>query len=161
MGAPKGNKHGLKHGMWGTSEYKTWDSMISRCRRPKSISFPNYGGRGIKVCDRWSGFENFYADMGPKTSSKHTLDRIDNNGDYTPENCRGATRAERARNTRRNRIIEYQGKKYCFSDLAAKFGIHNDTLSIRLKLGWPLEKALKQPIDQDIYNKFHGHRRAG
>ena len=90
-----------KHGKFGTNIYSVWAGMKSRCYYEKNENYPNYGGRGIKVCDRWkNSFENFYKDMGDKPSAKHQLDRIDNDGDYDPSNCRWVTPSENCLNRR-------------------------------------------------------------
>ena len=81
-------KHDCKHGMSGTPTYQTWRNMLARCYQPRTPGFKNYGGKGINVCDRWIDFVFFYADMGEKPSGDMSLDRIDPNKDYTPENCR-------------------------------------------------------------------------
>src|SRR5262245_39145536 len=86
-----------------TVEYRCWVSMRQRCNNPNDISYKNYGGRGIQICKRWSKFENFLADMGHKPSPQHSLERINNNGNYTPKNCKWGTRGEQALNTRKHR----------------------------------------------------------
>jgi hypothetical protein len=116
-----------KHGLTGTPEYTSWQSMKDRCLNPESESYPGYGGRGIGVCDRWqgeNGFENFLADLGPRPEGT-TLDRWPNNkdGHYEPGNCRWGTDYEQARNKRRNHWIEYKGERKVLADWAYFFGV--------------------------------------
>jgi hypothetical protein len=135
-------QHGHSRRGAATPEYVVWASMLTRCTNPNSAAWRHYGGRGITVCTRWlQSFENFYADMGPRPDGM-TLDRIDNNKGYSPENCAWVSRKAQSHNTRRNRYIEYDGKTLCLSDWARHLGIAQATLSSRLKNGWPLDRAL-------------------
>jgi hypothetical protein len=126
------------HGKSESAEYKIWASMIQRCTKPVK----NYGARGIKVCVRWRKFENFYADMGPRPSPKHSIDRIDNDGNYEPSNCRWATRSEQAFNRRARSAITFAGRTQSMAQWAREVGIPRVTLFQRLQKGWPLEKAI-------------------
>lgn len=99
----KKNQHTKKHGLSHTAQYHAWQSMIERCTRKNHEQYKDYGGRGITVCERWMKYENFYADMGERPSGL-TLERINNDGNYEPSNCRWATRTEQ-NNNRRNVII--------------------------------------------------------
>lgn len=104
------------HGQYKSSEYRSWESIKARCYNLKNKQFKDYGGRGITVCDRWKdSFENFFSDMGPKPSSKHSIDRIDVNGNYEPENCKWSTDTEQARNRRKQKdvkLIDQEGQEY-------------------------------------------------
>jgi hypothetical protein len=118
----KNATHGCDRVGKATPEYITWGSMISRCTNPRKKDYPNYLGRGIEVCERWHSFENFLADMGYKPSPEHTLDRIDNNGNYEPSNCRWATRKEQNRNSRWNRYLIFDGISKCIAEWAEILG---------------------------------------
>lgn len=113
------------HGMSNTPEFAAWRAMIDRCYNKKNKHYKNYGGRGIKVCDRWlESFESFFEDMGPRPSSKHSIDRIDVNGNYCPENCRWATIKEQTINKRTNRFLyDDQGNKFTHSQIAYQFEV--------------------------------------
>lgn len=89
----------VTHGMFGTPIYKVWGTMVQRCTNPNAPHWERYGGRGIKCCARWLVFANFYEDMGPRPSDKHSIDRIDNDGHYEPSNCRWATKSEQNQNS--------------------------------------------------------------
>lgn len=120
--------------------------MIYRCTSPKYSSYIHYGGRGIYVCDRWRAFENFLHDMGDRPSKSHTLDRKDNDGPYSPENCRWATPQQQLRNTRRNHIIEFNGKKECLAYWSIAYGLSPNIIRRRLReFGWSVERALTTP----------------
>jgi len=125
----------LKHGMCYTTEYKSYKKMIERCYTETADNFKYYGGRGIKVCDRWlESFENFFADMGLKPSPKHSIDRFpDKKGNYEPSNCRWATQKEQANNTTRNVVYEYQGKSMNQSQWAEYLGVSREKISRHIK----------------------------
>lgn len=139
-------KMNTSHGMSKTSVYNTWEQMIKRCNWINGSDYVGYGGRGIKVCERWFNFENFYNDMGDKPSGS-SLDRIDNNGNYEPSNCRWRSPSEQARNRRSNRLLTFKGLTKCVSDWADELNIDSVTIRARLdKLGWDVEKALLTPV---------------
>lgn len=120
--------------------------MIRRCSNPRVSKFQAYGARGITVCERWQKFDNFYTDMGDRPSASHTLDRIDNNGPYSPDNCRWATRTEQARNTRRIRYVTCQGRTLPVSEWAEISGLGLKLICKRLARGWPPEIAVTAPV---------------
>lgn len=145
----KHTKHGQASINKGRSRaYRVWDAMHQRCRNDNCTSYADYGGRGIKICERWNKFENFLADMGHPPDG-HTIDRENNNGNYEPNNCRWATPREQALNRRSCRIVNYNGRKMPLSEAVqlSETGVPYKIVRQRMaKNGWPLEKALFKPI---------------
>ncbi len=140
--------------------YSAWKRIKASCGNPNSPDYHRYGGRGISVCQRWlDSFENFLADMGPKPSPKHSIDRWPNkNGNYEPSNCRWATAKEQANNTRANVIIEFNGKQQTMAQWAEEIGIRLGTLHFRIKAGWTIRDALSAPLNPKNL-EFNGTRR--
>lgn len=122
-------------------EYKAWENMRSRCNNPKATGYKNYGGRGIEVCSRWDSFEFFKSDMGLIPGPGYSLDRIDVNGHYSPENCRWATKKQQMRNTRLNRIVNGMS----LQDAAEHMGVHPKTLAGRVYNNIPLDLPITKP----------------
>ncbi len=127
-----------KHGGANTTEFNIWCSMRQRCNSPSCHAYQDYGGRGITVCERWSKFEAFLADMGPRPKGL-TLERINNDSGYSPENCRWASRTEQANNRRSNRIIAYLGESKTLAQWASVFNVSHSTMWNRLRVGMPME----------------------
>jgi hypothetical protein len=121
--------------------------MIARCENHRHRYYANYGGRGITVCDPWRGsFAAFLADVGPKPSAKHTLDRVDNERGYEPGNCRWATRVEQAQNKRTSRVLTIDGRTMSAPQWSPEVGLDRRTIQYRMRaLGWPAERALRTP----------------
>lgn len=136
--------HGACRRRAHTREYSSWAMMRDRCNNPRNRAYDSYGGRGIVVCARWDSFAAFLADMGPRPL-KHDLERIDNERGYSPDNCRWATRHEQMRNTRRNRMITFNGETLCLKDWAVRFGVPSYVIGYRLTRGWSVEEALTRP----------------
>lgn len=135
------------HGESYSSEYNIWGAIISRCYNLNQLAYPNYGGRGIRVCVRWrKSFQAFLDDMGMKPSPSHTIERIDNAGSYTPENCKWATRDEQAQNKRNNRRLTLHGETLTLAQWERRLGGSGSTVHNRLRLGWSIERALTTPV---------------
>ncbi|WP_176317340.1 hypothetical protein [Burkholderia vietnamiensis] len=135
----------LKHGMSHTSLHNTWMSMIQRCTDQNCRAYPDYGGRGIKVCDRWLTFENFLADMGLPPQKGLTLDRFPNNdGNYEPGNVRWATKKEQANNRRSSRILAFNGESMTIAQWEDRQGFRRGLINTRLQDGWTVERAITQ-----------------
>lgn len=120
------------HGKCKSAEYQSWQGMHSRCSNINNQAYWRYGGRGIKVCSRWSSFANFYADMGDKPSVDMSIDRIDNDLGYSPENCRWATDSEQSRNKHNTLIVTYKGTSIPVADLADYLKVNYHTFYDRL-----------------------------
>lgn len=135
------------HGRTHTREYETWHHMRQRCFDPNNPSFEHYGEKGVAVCERWSIFENFFADMGLKPSPAHQIDRIDPTGNYEPGNCRWVTPKEQQRNRRQHVMLTHEGRTMCLSAWAEEKGLTTQHLWARLfKCGWTLKEALDIPL---------------
>lgn len=138
--------HGHTRGGEFSPEYETWRGMIERCANPDHVGAVSYVTRGITVCERWrESFEAFLADMGPRPEGK-TIDRIDNSGPYSPENCRWATNAEQSRNKRNNHMLTARGETLCLADWAARVGTSPTTILGRLNRGWSESDAVTRPL---------------
>lgn len=149
----------FRHGLSKTPEYFVWKGIRKRCMNPNAARYNRYGGRGICVCSGWNDFATFYADIGPRTTKKHTIDRIDNDGNYScghcpecvengwPMNCRWATVKENSHNSSLVRLLEYRGERLPVTELARRHGLRHADVLGRLRCGWSLEKALTTPID--------------
>lgn len=144
----KAARMNYKHGMSETDTYNIWCHMLRRCNNKKNSRYPDYGGRGITVCERWHDFENFIADMGERPSKNYSINRIDNDGNYEPGNCNWATLKEQANNTRRNHWIEINGERKTLSQWAVEYGIKASIVLRRLTRGLTPEDALSRPVRQ-------------
>ena len=136
----------VKHGMSYSRLYKVWKDMKGRCYKPTSKRFSAYGARGIKVCDEWLSFENFYKwSLSNGYSDDLTIDRINNDGNYEPSNCRWVTMKTQANNRRTNHLLTYKGETHTLKEWAEITGINYNTLVGRInRLGWSIEKTLNK-----------------
>jgi hypothetical protein len=137
-----GTRHG--HTAQNSKTWRAWNSMRQRCENTRHRQYKDYGGRGIKVCDRWQVFEHFLIDMG-EAPADLTLERLDNNGDYEPANCAWRSRKAQSRNRRDNRQITYKGQTKCLSEWAEQYSLSKSTLKYRIDKGWTLGEALTLP----------------
>lgn len=140
--------HGEGRASTRTKEYRAWCNILTRCSNPRIGCYKHYGGRGIRVCERWAmSYENFLADMGRAPSPKHSIDRIDHDGNYEPGNCKWSTQKEQVRNTRSNVNLTYSGLTLTLAEWAEKVGMRYMTLYSRINAyGWPIERALTKPL---------------
>jgi len=134
------------HGLAATPEYKVWVGMKRRCENPKAANYPRYGGRGIRVCQRWlDSFEAFLDDMGKRPDGNHQIGRIDTTKGYEPGNCRWVTVGEQAKNRRNTLVVEAYGRTMPVSDWAREYGVKSTQIISRLRRGYSVEYALSKP----------------
>jgi hypothetical protein len=126
--------------------HKSWSAMLDRCTLESHPAWPRYGRAGIRVCDRWFGFTAFLEDMGERPSLNHSIDRIDNNGNYEPGNCRWATHKEQSRNSRRARMLEIDGQLKPLTEWAGISGVNPVTIHGRMKRGWEAKESVFAPL---------------
>lgn len=136
-------RSGMTHGKSSNPEFWAWHAMRQRCENANHPEFFRYGARGITVCERWKKSDNFLDDMGPKPSPRHSLERTNNSLGYSPENCKWATPDVQSRNTRRNRMITFEGRTQIMTDWAIEKGLRPDALWSRLSSGWSLAEAMQ------------------
>lgn len=150
-------KHGFLQGRRGDQPriYKIWCGMVKRC---KDLKNRNYGGRGIRVCKRWEKFQNFHADMSPQYQNHLSIDRIDNDGNYEPGNCRWANQKMQGRNSRGCRIFEWKGITKCLTEWCEEFNLPVNTVWYRINSGWTFEKAMTKPIGTNYSGRFKKHQ---
>lgn len=135
------------HGGTHTRLYSIWHGVIQRCENKNAPAYPLYGGRGISVCQEWKNFAVFRKDMSDGYDDSLELDRIDNDGNYTKENCRWATKREQCRNRRNNRLVTFRGKTKTLVAWAEELGLKYTTLYYRIHFaGWSVEEALESPM---------------
>lgn len=137
-----------KHGKTNTRLYRIWGAMRSRCYNPNTANYHNYGGRGITVCEEWrKDFQSFYTwSMEHGYKSDLSIDRIDNEQGYGPDNCKWSSRKEQANNTRQNHVLNYNGEAHTTAEWSDITGISRTVIVNRLRRGWDVEKALTTPV---------------
>lgn len=142
-------KRSTTHNLSKTHLYKTWIAIKNRTLCESSSHYDNYGARGIDICERWlgiNGFENFSKDMGNRPSNKYSIDRINVNKGYSPDNCRWATTTQQARNRRNNTILTYNGQSLTIKEWSEITHINASTISKRLEAGWNVPRIINEPV---------------
>jgi hypothetical protein len=139
-------RYNKSHGMSRTRFYRIWWKMKERCTDQTSTNYHKYGAKGVTICERWLDFNNFYEDMYSTYTDELTLDRIENEKGYTPENCRWATYKEQNRNKTDNTVVEYKGETLTLAEIVEKYNLKKNTFFGRLRLGWSLERAIEDKV---------------
>lgn len=150
----------MRHGMSKYPEYKIWCGINKRCYNKNCLKYRIYGAKGIIVCERWKhNFPNFYADMGPRPSPNHSIDRIDNNGNYEPSNCRWTDNATQQNNKATNVKITIKGKTKTLKQWSEHAGLTYMAVFLRYKrLGWTIERSLSEPLQIKKKYSFKGKK---
>ena len=139
-------RHGHARNGAHSPEYVSWSAMLNRCHSPGATQYRHYGGRGIEVCEEWrTSFEAFVADMGPRPSTNHSIDRIDPNGNYEPGNCRWVTKRAQSLNRRNTIRVSWRGRTLTLAEWEAETGIGAEALRQRIAKGWDTERTFTQP----------------
>lgn len=126
--------------------YSVWTGMRGRCNNRNDQDYRHYGERGVRVCGRWDSYASFETDMAPRPSLEHSIDRIDNDGDYEPANCRWATQKEQVRNTRRNRSVTIDGATRILAEWCELLNIKMHTVHARMRRGWSVHDSITRPV---------------
>jgi len=149
-----------KHGMTDHYLHNAWKAIKQRCLNPNTKHFNHYGGRGIIICDRWiTSFDNFCSDVGERPSAKHSIDRIDNNGNYEPNNIKWSTQSEQNFNKTTTHRIEYNGLSMAISEWADYLGIRRNTLICRIDVyNWSITRAFTEPVAKRNFSRSRKSR---
>lgn len=151
---PKEKRSIKTHGKSGTSEFGIWKAMRSRCQNVNHVAYMHYGGRGITVCPRWEKFNNFWEDMGPRPSSKHSIERVENSGNYEPSNCVWGTRAVQNCNKRSNRFLHIGGLKITVAQASLIYNVPWHRIRHRAANGWPARGAIFAPVNTKNFKAY-------
>ena len=150
-----------KHGMSNTTEYRIWQQMIQRCTNPKNQGYIRYGGRGITVCNRWLKFKHFLKDMGLRPSKQHSIERVDNDGGYSPSNCVWATRKDQSRNQTTSKFLVINGVKKSIAQWGEEHGLRPSVIYRRINRGWKTKDLLIKSDRSANKRRTHQLRRMG
>jgi hypothetical protein len=143
------------HGGSGSPEYKVWSGMRTRCTNPKQASFKDYGKRGINVCERWKDFSKFLEDMGLRPTPKHTIERVDNDKGYGPDNCKWLPKKDQGKNKTTTQWVTYRKERRTLAEWCDLLDLPLTTIRMRLWRGWAVSEAFEFPITPGKWRKWH------